>query len=68
MPRGVIPDGESAHITFLFHQKTAIPTLVLTNRFKGSEQPFTLSQMAPPVGFYLLFYYLYCILLIKLLQ
>ncbi len=38
-------------------KKATIPTLVLTNRFKGSEHHmFTLSQMAPPVGFYIHFF------------
>ena len=46
-------------LTLLFiHQKTIIPTLVLTNSFTGSEQSSVAhSQLqAPPVGFFYAFF------------
>lgn len=52
-------------LTLLFyHQKTTIPTLVLTNRFKGSEHSDAHSQLfiAPLVGFlHMLFFVKYSI-------
>ncbi|GGA87499.1 hypothetical protein GCM10008025_32890 [Ornithinibacillus halotolerans] len=48
--------GNSAHTTFNSIKKATIPTLVLTNRFKGSEQIVHSQQYAPLVDLIFAFF------------